>query len=682
MKRVIKKISLLTFLLFTSALIYNCSGQTEQKVVGFDLNNLDTTVSPADNFYDYAVGNWAKNNPVPDNQSRWSVFERLTEENSELVKKILEDAANSKDAPKGSLLQKVGDYYATGIDSAKVEEQGIAPLKEELDLISAINSYDDVVKYTAHMHMNVGAPMFGFGAAQDAKNSEWVIIGLFQGGLGLPDRDYYLNNDDRSKEVREKYIQHVENMFVLMGQSKEEAASNSKAVMAIETDFAKNSRSRVELRDPEKNYNKMQIDGLQKISPNFNWQLFFEAVGLNQTKDMDVGQPEFFENLGKKFKTVSIDNWKTYFRWNLIRNMSAYLNDAFVQESFDFNSRFLNGTKVMQPRWKRVMNATNAALGEAVGQLYVKDYFPPEAKERAKKIVDNLLVSMGERIDALEWMSDETKIKAREKLAGFTVKIGYPDKWIDYTNLEVDRESYAGNRMKALHFAALEDLHKIDKPKDKTEWEMFPQTVNAYYHPVLNEIVFPAAILQFPFYDANVDDAINYGGMGAVIGHEITHGFDDTGRRFAADGNLTDWWTKEDNDKFIARAQKIIDQYNSYEPVDSFYVNGELTQGENIADLGGLTVAYHAFMKTEQYKKGEKIDGFTPQQRFFLSWAEVWKGNIKDENLKLRLKVDTHSPGYYRCNGPVSNMSEFWEAFNVREGDPMRNPGDKLVKIW
>lgn len=682
MKSVIKYFSFSAVVFFTAIIIYNCSGQTEQKVVGFDLNNLDTTVSPADDFYKYAVGNWAKNNPVPDNQSRWSVFERMFEKNSELVKKLLDNAAASKDAGKGSIIQKVGDYYASGLDSVRIEELGITPLKEELDLIENIKSYDDVVKHTAHMHMNAGAPMFGFGSTQDIKNSSWVILGLYQGGLGLPDRDYYLNEDDRSKEVLSKYLKHIENMFVLMGYNQNDAAAFAESVVSIETDLAENSRSKVDLRDPEKNYNKMQIDGLQKIAPNFNWRLFFESVGLTETKDMDVGQPEFFTNLSNKFTSVSINDWKTYFRWNLIRIMSTHLNESFVQERFDFNNRFMNGIKVMQPRWKRVMNSLDNNIGEAVGQLYVEEYFPPAAKQRAKNIVDNLLVSMGERIDAIDWMGDETKIKAKEKLAGFNVKIGYPDRWIDYTELKIDRDSYAKNMINSLKFKAALDLAKIDKPVDRNEWAMTPQTINAYYHPVLNEIVFPAAILQSPVYNPEVDDAINYGAMGAVIGHEITHGFDDQGRQFGVDGNLTDWWTKEDSENFLLRAQKIIEQYNNYEPIDSFYVNGELTQGENIADLGGLTVAFHAFMKTDQYKKGEKIDGFTPQQRFFLSYAEVWKSNIKDENLKLRLKIDPHSPGYYRCIGPLVNMPEFWDAFNVMPGDPMRNPEEKLVKIW
>ena len=680
--RRISNYSFSVLIVLLSLFVLNCSGQEEKKVVGFDLNNLDTTVSPADNFYEYAVGTWAKNNPVPGIYSRWSVLERMYDDNAGIVRNIIEEASKAKDATPGSIKQKVGDFYATGMDSAKIEQLGIAPLKEELDLISSIASYDDVIKHAAHMHTNVGAPLFNFGSILDAKRSGWVIIGMKQGGLGLPDRDYYVADDSRSKEIRVKYLEHLEKMFELMGENKDAAAASAKAIMNIETQLAKNSRTQVEQRDPEKNYNKMQIDELQKTAPNFNWKLFFTEAGISEPKDIDVGQPEFFAGLSKMINKISIDDWKTYFRWNLISNMANYLNDAFVKQNFEFNGKFMSGTKEMQPRWKRIVAATNLALGEAVGQLYVEKYFPPQAKERAKKIVDNLLVSMGERIDAVDWMSDETKAKAREKLSAFTVKIGYPDKWIDYTKFEVDKESYAKNRMRSLRFNAMKDLAKIDKPADRTEWLLNPQDINAYYLPYLNEIAFPAAILQFPFFDPNVDDAINYGAMGGVIGHEITHGFDNRGRQFDAQGNLKDWWAKEDNDKFLERTKKIIEQYNEFEPIDSFFINGELTQGENIADLGGLTVAYNAFKKTEQFKTGEKIDGFTPQQRFFLSWAEVWKGNIKDERLKLDLKTDVHSPGYFRCNGPLSNMSEFWEAFNVQPGDPMRRPGDKLVKIW
>lgn len=554
--RRISNYSFSVFIVLVSMFVLNCSGQEEKKVVGFDLNNLDTTASPADNFYEYAVGTWAKNNPVPGIYSRWSVFERMYDDNAVIVRGIIEEAAKAKDATPGSMKQKVGDFYATGMDSAKIEQLGIAPLKEELDLISSITTYDDVIKHTAHMHTYVGAPFFNFGSILDAKKSGWVIIGMRQGGLGLPDRDYYVANDDRSKEIRVKYLEHVEKMFELMGENKEAAAASAKAIMTIETQLAKNSRTQVEQRDPEKNYNKMQIEQLQKTAPNFNWKLFFTEAGISDPKDIDVGQPEFFEGLSKMLNKVSVNDWKTYFRWNLITNMANYLNDAFVKQNFEFNGKFMNGASEMQPRWKRIVAATNLALGEAVGQLYVEKYFPPQAKERAKKIVDNLLVSMGERIDAVDWMSDVTKIKAREKLSTFTVKIGYPDKWIDYTKFNVDKESYAKNRMSALHFNAMKDLAKIDKPADRTEWLLNPQDINAYYLPHLNEIAFPAAILQFPFFDPDVDDAINYGAMGGVIGHEVTHGFDDTGRQFDAQGNLKDWWTKEDNDKFLERTKK------------------------------------------------------------------------------------------------------------------------------
>lgn len=680
------KLSILFLLgvFMTSVFTTSCQNNNSkaENFDGIDTTNLDKSVKPQVDFYTYAVGNWVKNNPVPPDQTSWGAFMELFEKTNKQVKKVIQATSKLKDVKPGSIEQLVRDFYKTGMDSANVEKLGITPLKPEFKKIQNIKSRKGLFKVLAHMHLTSSAPMFSFGSATDEKNSRFVIAYLAQGGIGLPDRDYYVNKNKRSEQVRQKYIKHVQKMFELSGDSEATAKKEAATVMAIETQLAKHSRTRVERRDPNKNYNAFTFAKLQKLAPNFDWTTFFVSQGIKPPKKTDVGQPEFFQNLNKMIKTVKLDDWKTYLKWNLLRNSAPYLNSAFVKESFNFGSKFMRGAKKMRPRWKRVLSSTNGALGEAVGQLYVKKYFPEDAKVKAKAIVKTLLTAMGNSIKNNSWMSDKTKKLALVKLDSFHVKIGYPDKWKDYTGLKIGTDSYIQNILRANEFATKKDLEKIGKPADKSEWEMNPQTVNAYYNPVNNEIVFPAAILQYPFYDVRSDDAVNYGGMGAVIGHEITHGFDDQGRQYDANGNIKDWWTKEDAKKYKARAQKIINQFNAYVPIDSLHINGELTQGENIADLGGLTISFAAFKKTKQYKENKKIDGFTPAQRFYLSWANVWKGNIRDQALKLRLKTDPHSPGKYRVLGPLSNLTGFYNAFNVKPGDPMRQPKSKRVKIW
>ena len=656
--------------------------QDEEGIKGFDRNNMDTSVSPAVNFYEYADGNWLKNNPIPGEYSRWGTFEVLAERNYKVLKEILEDAADNTDAEKGSIEQKVGDFYYTGMDSAQIEKEGYNPIKPELKKISEINTVPDIYRVVAELYKEGTSSMFHFYGSADEKNSEMVISQLSQGGLGLPDRDYYTNDDAHSKEVREKYLEHMTKMFMLIGQDKSTAGENAQTVMNIETRLAKSSLTRVERRNPDNTYHKMTLAKLEELTPGFDWAAYFNGIDLSDPGDINVAEPDFFKELSVMMKDIPVADWKVYLTWKVVDDAAAYLSSPFVNENFEFNGKFMNGAKVLPERWKRVMRTTSRMLGEDLGQLFVKETFPPEAKARAHKIVLNLLEAMGERIKALEWMSPETKEKALYKLKHYTVKIGYPDKWKDYSKLDIERDSYAANLKRGSEFAVQRNLNKIGKPVDKTEWGMTPQTVNAYYNPTRNEIVFPAAILQPPFFNQDADDAINYGAMGAVIGHEITHGFDDEGRKYDAKGNLEDWWTQEDNDKFKARAQKIIDQFDSYMPIDSMQINGSVTTGENIADFGGLTVSFTAFKKTDEYKDNEMIDGFTPAQRFFLGWAQVWRNNIRDKNLMLRLKVDPHSPGKYRVNGPLSNMPEFWKAFNVKEGDPMRNPPNKVVKIW
>ncbi|MEJ2505246.1 MAG: M13 family metallopeptidase [Ignavibacteriaceae bacterium] len=658
------------------------AGEEGNGVKGFDRSNMDTTVSPAVDFYQYVNGTWVKNNPVPDEYSIWATFTQLAEENYKVLKNILETAAANKNAEQGSNEQKIGDFYYTGMDTVQIEKDGYNPIKPDLKKISDINSIDDLYDVIAELHRKGVSALFNFYGDADAKNSEMTIAQLSQGGLGLPDRDYYTNDDTRSKEIRDRYIDHVSKMLMLIGQDSVTAGKNAQTIMNIETRLAKASLTRVERRDPNKTYNKTDLKNLAEANPGFEWKSYFKLVGLPDPGDINVEEPDFFKEVSAMMSDVSLDDWKTYLTWKVVDEAAAFLSSDFENQNFEFFGKFLRGSKVLSERWKRVMRNINRGLGEALGELYVKETFPPEAKEKANKIVMNLLEAMGERIKALDWMSDSTKQMALKKLSTFTVKIGYPDKWRDYSKLEIKRDSYAANLIRSSEFAVKRNLDKIGKPVDKTEWAMTPQTVNAYYNPNQNEIVFPAAILQPPFFNPDADDAINYGAMGAVIGHEVSHGFDDQGRQFDADGNLKDWWTEADAERFKERAQKIIDQFDAYEPIDSMHINGSLTTGENIGDLGGLNVAFTAFTKTDEYENGKKIDGFTPAQRFFLAWAQVWRNNIRPQALMLRLKTDPHSPGKYRVLGPLSNMPEFWKAFNVKEGDPMRNPPDRVVKIW
>lgn len=668
-------------LIITLTSIFTLTTQAQKKT-GFDTKNLDRSVSPAQDFYQFANGGWMKNNPLPDEYSRFGSFEVLQDENNKILKNILETSAANKNWTKGSAQQKIGDFYATGMDSIRIEKDGYKPIFSDLKMIDALQNKKELVKYLAEKHLSGVGGFFGFFVRADAKKSTMMAPYLSQGGISLQDVEYYTKDDARSKQIREKYLIHAANMFKLINVDTATAYQYAQTIMNIETKFAKASNTRLENRDPLKTYNKMTLDNLKTISNGFNWNLYFENLGVGNVDIIIVGQPRFFAELGKIVDEVSLDDWKIYMKWNLIRSTAGALSSPFVNELFDFNGKFMSGTKAMQPRWKRVLQSVNGAMGELVGQLFVQEAFPPEAKARAKAIVDNLIVAMGENIKNLEWMSQETKSQAFYKLSSFGVKIGYPDKWKDYSGLEVARDSYIKNLVRARKWARKENLSKIGKPVDKLEWNMTPQTVNANYSQTHNEITFPAAILQPPFFNKDTDDAINYGAMGVVIGHEISHGFDDQGRKYDAAGNIKDWWTKEDNDKFQDRAKKLSDHYSSLVAIDTFRVDGALTLGENIGDLGGLTVSFAAFKNTDQYKKGESIDGFTPAQRFFLGYAQIWANNIRPEELKLRLKTDVHSPGRERVLGPLRILPEFFEAFDVKPGDAMRNPDDKILKIW
>jgi len=680
MRNTIMMLSSLAFL----GMMYSCNHKNMIKEEpAINIANLDTTIKPGADFFRYANGNWLKNNPIPAEYSIYGSFEALKEDNNKQLRTIMEDAVADKNAKAGSVKQKIADFYSTGMDTVAIEKTGIKAIQAELDKIDAVKNISDLIKLVAYFHVSGISPFFYFGSGQDDKNSEKVIAQLYQGGLGLPDRDYYLSTDARSKEIRQEYVKHVGKTFELAGNNKEQADKNAETVMSVETGLAKVSSTRLELRDPIKNYNKTDLAGLKKMAPQFDWDQYFAAIGLKATGEINVGQPKFFSEMAKMVARIPVDQWKIYIKWNLIHEASPFLSSAFDKEQFSFYSVVLSGIKEMKPRWKRVLNTTSYCLGEAVGQLYVEKYFPPEAKKRMLELVNNLKDALKSRIEKLSWMGNATKKDALAKLAKMNIKIGYPDKWIDYSALTINKSSYYENIMAASRFGFDRDLNKIGKPVDRKEWGMTPQTVNAYYSPNMNEIVFPAAILQPPFFFLHGDDAVNYGAIGVVIGHEMTHGFDDQGRLYDKDGNLRDWWTREDAANFEKQTKVLIDQFNSYKMLDSLHVDGKLTIGENIADMGGLTVAYVALQKAMQGKDQTiKIDGFTSDQRFFLAYAQVWRGNTRDKELMRRLKEDVHSPKEARVNGQVYNIPAFYKAFDIKPSDKHFKPENQRPVIW
>ena len=652
------------------------------KGVGLDMANIDKTVSPCDNFFLYANGGWLKNNPVPSTESRWGSFDELAKKNNATLRSIVEEAAGNTSAEKGTTAQKVGDFYASGMDSVTIDKAGITPLNAELARIDKIKDTNGVLAELAHHQMYRTGALFGFYVGQDDKNSTQYAVNFYQGGLSLPDRDYYLKTDKRSQTIREEYLKFLQNMFKLMGDTEAKAKQNAGKVMAMETRLAKASMTRVQQRDPYATYNKMTLAEAQKMAPNLKWATLLQNMQVKNVNDVIIGQPEFFKEASAMLKSVPVADWKTYLRWHLVRSSAPALSQPFVQESFNFYSKTLSGAKEMQPRWKRILRSTDGALGELLGQLYIEKAFSAEAKVKALAMVNNLRAAFQEHVGQIDWMSDETKKQALRKLDAFAVKIGYPDKWKDYTTLEVSRQSYVQNLMNSRLFAYNEMINKLGKPVDRTEWGMTPSTVNAYYNPSMNEIVFPAGILQPPFFDPKADDAVNYGGMGAVIGHELTHGFDDQGRQYDAEGNLKEWWTEEDAKKFIERTAIVEKQYGRFEALDSLFVNPKLTMGENIADIGGLNIAYTALQRAIKDKNVGKIDGLNQDQRFFLAWAQIWRINATDQYLMQQVATDPHSPGKFRTNGPLANMEEFHKAFGCKPGDKMYLAPEERVKIW
>ncbi len=676
-----KRLSLL-LLVLVAPLTGLMAQQATEKVPALDPVNMDLSVQPCTDFYRYANGTWLKRNPIPPEFSRWGSFQMLAEKNTLVLREILEEAARTPGTAKGPNTQKIGDFYFTGMDTADIEALGWRPIEGDLKRIAAINDVAGIQEELAWFHRNGVGGIFGLFANQDQKNSTQVVAHLGQGGLGLPDRDYYVSDDPKLKQNREDYAAYITAMFKLLGDDEGDAAMAARTVIAFETRLARASFTRVERRDPEKNYNKMTQEQLGAMTPEFNWNRFLVAVGLTNPGDVIVGQPPFFREVGAMLRDVPVKDWKTYLRWRLVNAAANALSSAFVKESFRFNGTILTGAKELQPRWKRISQVINGAMGEALGELYVARAFSPQAKARAKEMVNNLLASMKEHIQALDWMDETTRAAALKKLSTFNVKIGYPDKWRDYSALTIDRTSYLENLRRAAEFNFRYNMSKIGKPVDPTEWGMTPPTVNAYYSATRNEIVFPAGILQPPFFNPDADDAVNYGGMGAVIGHEVSHGFDDQGSKYDADGNLKMWWTPETRKKFEERTALVVKQFDDYVAIDSLHVNGKLTLGENIGDFAGLSIAYTALEKTLAGKPKRMIDGFTPQQRFFLAWAQIWRTNSTPEALRLQVRTDPHSPSRFRTNGPLSNIPAFYEAFGCAEGSAMIRPQEVRPKIW
>jgi predicted metalloendopeptidase len=649
---------------------------------GVDLTILDKTCKPCDDFFHYASGEWLAKNPIPAAYPSWGRFNELAERNRELLHQILEQAAANTQASAGSNERKIGDFYASCMDEKQINATGAKPLDAEFARIDAVQSARELQEEVARLQGLGVRALFDFGSTQDEKNSSQVIGGADQGGLGLPDRDYYTKTDDKSRQVRQQYQEHVSKMLALVGEDAAKAATEAKAIVELETKLADASLTRVERRDPEKTYHKMNRSDLRALTPNWSWEDYFQEIGYSNIDFVDVSAPKFFETMSQALKETPLETWKTYLRWHLVNSTAPYLSDAFVDEDFNFKGRVLQGTQELLPRWKRCVTATDRQLGEALGQIYVQKYFPPEAKARALEMVNHLTEALHDDLQTLPWMGPATRKQALTKLAAFTRKIGYPDRWRDYSAYAVDRGPYALNQLRGAQFEFKRDLNKIGKPVDRNEWGMTPPTVNAYYNSERNEIVFPAGIMQPPFFDPNADDASNYGAMGAVIGHEMTHGFDDQGRKFDAQGNLRDWWTPEDEKNFNDRAACVEKQFDSYVVQDDLHENGKLVLGESIADLGGLNLAYRALQKAEKGKKPALIGGLTADQRFFLSYAQIWAANDRPEFERLMVNTNPHPLGRFRAIAAPSNMPEFARAFDCKEGNAMARPPAIRCQIW
>ncbi|AVP96894.1 peptidase [Ahniella affigens] len=647
-----------------------------------DAKNFDTSVPACTDFYQHANGNWLKTTTIPAEYSSWGVFNEINERNLETLKSVLESAAANQNAKPGSNEQKLGDFYAAAMDEAAIEKAGRAPIDPELKQIDALTDRAGVVALINDWQSRGNSVLFGLGKEADLKNSTTNIAYAVQGGLALPDRDYYTKTDADSVALRAKYFDHMTKMLELAGTPADQARLDAAEIMQLETRLANASLTNIELRNPANFYNISTIADASKATPNYNWAALFKAIGRDDITTFSFSHPKFFAEMDKALGDTPISTWKAYLRWNLVHNAADYLSKDFVDASFDFNGKTLRGAKELRPRWKRVADQVDTALGEALGQAFVEKRFSAASKKRMLELVNNLQTSLKARLQKLDWMGDATKEQALAKFATFTPKIGYPDKWRDYSGLTVSRNSYWNNIQAARTFEAKRQYGLINKPVDRTEWGMLPHEVNAYYNPLKNEIAFPAGILQPPFFNADADDAVNYGSIGGVIGHELMHGFDDQGSQFDAQGNLRMWWTDEDRKAFEARTKKLVEQFNEFVAIEDKHVNGELTLGENIADLGGLLVSYDAFKMTPEGQSNEKIDSLTPDQRFFHAWAQGWRRLHTDQDLKLRLNTDPHSPAVFRVQGPFANIDAFASAFGCKAGDPMVRSEEKRVRIW
>ncbi len=658
-----------------------CNSNEKNMKAGIDPTNLDTSVRPEVDFYEYACGGWRKNNPLTDEYARLGAFDKLNDNNREQIKGLIDKLATSKNE-KGSVAQKIGDLYNLAMDSARLNEEGYTPVIPSLERVSQVGSKEELLAIMPELMLEGVFPLFSPFVSADPMNSSQNILNLLQGGLSLPNRDYYIDTDEESINIRSEYKKYIVDEAQLFGYTKEEAEKMAEDVMRIETRLANSHLDKVALRDPYANYHKMSLDELSTLVPEIDWRGIFDGLAINAS-EVNVGQKEPLAEAGKLFGDESLDALKSYIEWHIIDGATPYLSDEIYARSFDFHDRVLTGVSEMKPRWKRAQGSLSMALGEAIGEIYVAEYFPPEAKERVMQLVKNLQAAYKERIENLDWMSDTTKAKAIEKLDAFYVKIGYPDKWRDYTSLEIDpSESYYANTLRARHFLIHEEFEKAGKPVDKDEWEMTPQTVNAYYNPSTNEICFPAGILQYPFFDKDADDAFNYGAIGVVIGHEMTHGFDDQGRQFDKDGNLNDWWTPTDAEKFKTKAAVMSDFFDSIEVAPGVHANGKFTLGETLADYGGLQISWQAYKNATAGKTLEDKEGFTPDQRFFLAYAGVWAGNIRHEEILRLTKIDTHALGRWRVNGELPHTDMWYEAFNIDENSPMYIPPEQRVTIW
>ena len=648
---------------------------------GIDVANLDTTTLPGVSFYQFATGGWQEANPIPDEYARYGSFDKLRENNQVQLQELIQELV-SQDNTYGTNAQKVGDMYSMGLDSLKLNNDGASPIIPHLNQIAEAKSKEDIIRVMVEVSKIASNPFFGFSVGPDDKNSEMNVAHMYQSGIGMGDRDYYLLEDEHSQNLRIGYATLIETQFQNAGYNEPDSKRAALNVMKIETELAQAHVTREMRRMPELNYHMMLVSELNKKVTPFEWNAYFEALGASNLDSINVMQIEPIKAAVSIINKEPVEVIQDYLSWKIINSAANYLSDDFVNANFNFYGKMLSGSEELLPRWRRTIDVVSGSIGEAVGELYVQRFFPPEAKERMLNLVDNLTLSLSERINNLDWMDSETKEKAQEKLGTFIVKIGYPDKWKDYSLLEIKDDTYWNNRVRVAHFAYNEMIEELGKPVDRSKWYMSPQTVNAYYNPSSNEICFPAGILQPPFFFMDGDDAINYGGIGVVIGHEMTHGFDDQGRKFDKDGNLTDWWTEDDATRFDERAKVLVEYFDNIVVVDTVHANGTFTLGENIADHGGLQVSYNAFQKTAQGQSEEKIDGYTPAQRFFLSYAGLWAGNVRDAEVLRLTKIDPHSLGKWRVDGALPHINAWYEAFNIDSSAPMYIPNEKRASIW